>query len=209
MDLHNFRDNYNQDELLENNLPEDPIVLFHSWMESAISVPDIKEPNAMALATSTLDGKPSVRIVLLKKIGDKGFVFYTNYNSRKGIELSQNPKAACTIWWPPLQRQVRIEGSVEQISQEASKVYFDARPEGSRRGAIVSPQSNEIPNRDFLEDGLKELINSDLLDKPDHWGGYILIPNNIEFWQGRENRLHDRILYRRQTDKWSQIRLAP
>jgi pyridoxamine 5'-phosphate oxidase len=174
----------------------------------------LKEPNAMTLSTSTPDGKPSGRIVLLKEMGEFGFVFYTNYTSRKGHEIETNPFVALTFYWAELERQVRVEGSVTKVSREKSEAYFRGRPKGSRLGALVSRQSEELPSREPLESRLQELENqyahTDDIPVPEYWGGYCVAPESIEFWQGRTNRLHDRLLYRRKgEDGWDIGRLSP
>jgi len=167
------------------------------------------------LATADKSGRPSARMVLLKGLDEHGFVFYTNYDSRKGHELTENPQAALTFWWEVLERQVRIEGRVEQVAPEISEAYFDSRPEGSRFGAVVSPQSQLISSRQQLEQDLDRLIQDHQRDsrqpkRPDNWGGYRVLPSHFEFWQGRPRRLHDRIVYQLQTDgSWQITRLAP
>lgn len=206
------RKEYLQDQLLESQVDPDPIRQFDLWFHQAVSA-DVPEPNAMTLATCTPDGRPSARVVLLRGFDDRGFTFFTNYNSRKGAELAQNPLAALCLFWPALERQVRIEGRVEQTSALESETYFRGRPPGSRLGAWASPQSHVVPSRDALETQMRELetrFPPDAIPRPDHWGGYRLVPDSIEFWQGRQNRLHDRLRYRRSTDSpWLLERLAP
>jgi pyridoxamine 5'-phosphate oxidase len=166
----------------------------------------------MMLSTADVNGNPSARIVLLKEIDDSGFVFYTNYGSRKGKDLKENPKAALTFFWDELLRQIRIEGRIEKISKETSKKYFSSRPRESQIGAWVSAQSSVIPNREILEnkfDELEEKFGNEEIPLPDFWGGYRVIPNYFEFWQGRENRLHDRICYKKENDEWKIFRIAP
>jgi pyridoxamine 5'-phosphate oxidase len=166
----------------------------------------------MMLSTADVNGNPSARIVLLKEIDDSGFVFYTNYGSRKGKDLKENPKAALTFFWDELLRQIRIEGRIEKISKETSKKYFSSRPRESQIGAWVSAQSSVIPNREILEnkfDELEEKFGNEEIPLPHFWGGYRVIPNYFEFWQGRENRLHDRICYKKENDEWKIFRIAP
>ncbi len=174
----------------------------------------LKEPNAMTLATATVDGRPSGRIVLLKELSPNGFVFYTNYTSRKGHEMDENPWVSLTFYWAELERQVRVEGQVSQVDRAKSELYFRGRPKGSRLGALVSHQSEVLPSRAPLEVRLAELeqryADTDDVPTPEWWGGYCVRPTAIEFWQGRENRLHDRLLYRKkEDDAWSLERLSP
>ncbi|HMM12769.1 MAG TPA: pyridoxamine 5'-phosphate oxidase [Bacteroidales bacterium] len=209
MNLHEMRRQYGLHGLNEQDLPADPIVLFSRWFEQALAS-HTHEANAVVL--STVQGhRPSSRVVLLKDFGARGFVFFSNYRSRKGRELEANPYAALLFYWPELERQVRIEGRVERLSREESEAYFDSRPEGSRLSAIVSPQSSVVESRDALESLTEAFVQSGKpLKIPDYWGGYLLVPDSIEFWQGRPNRLHDRILYKL-TDlrSWQISRLAP
>jgi pyridoxamine 5'-phosphate oxidase len=174
---------------------------------------DLKEPNAMTLATSTPNGHPSARVVLLKDVSENGFVFYTNYESRKGRELAANPLAALTFYWAELERQVRIEGIVSRTSAEQSEAYFRMRPRTSRLGALASNQSQILASRKIIEGAMKELearyAGTEDIPKPQYWGGYCVWPEVIEFWQGRRNRLHDRIRYTRHRDGWEIDRLAP
>ena len=209
----NFRNEYMYGALTDEVLPVEPIHLFHLWFDEARSAGE-PEPTAMSLATATKDGVPSVRIVLLKDANQDGFGFFTNYDSRKGEELLSNSSAALLFFWPKTQRQVRIEGKAIRMSENESDAYFSSRPLGSRIGAIISPQSKVIPSRGYLE----ELYNSGsvvykegvLPSRPSFWGGFRLIPSRIEFWQGRENRLHDRVVYKAlDPDGWDIVRLAP
>jgi pyridoxamine 5'-phosphate oxidase len=199
-------------ELDEKSVDRDPIELFRRWFDEAIASGS-RLPDAMTLATATKDGKPSARMVLLKQVDDQGFVFYTNYNSNKARELDENPHAALVVYWVQLDRQVRVEGSVERISATESDEYFRTRPRESQLGALASPQSEVIESRDVLEQRyaeLDEFYRDRPVERPKHWGGYRLKPERIEFWQNRESRLHDRILYERQSDgSWSIKRLAP
>jgi pyridoxamine 5'-phosphate oxidase len=190
----------------------DPIRLFKKWFDAAEQA-GLKEPNAMTLATATKAGKPSARMVLLKGFDDRGFVFYTNYNSRKGRELAQNPHAALVFFWQPLERQIRITGPVTKVTAEESSEYFNRRPLGSRFSASISKQSTVIASRDILLERLKKIEEKYPLGdppRPIHWGGFRVQPNEIEFWQGGQFRLHDRLRYRRRRDgSWSMDRLSP
>jgi len=208
-----LRKNYTRAGLSEADADPNPFKQFKTWFEQAVSA-DLVEPNAMTLATTTPDGFPSARIVLLKGFDENGFVFYTNYESAKGKQLQINPKAALVFWWGELERQVRIEGRVERVIPLESDEYFHSRPLGSQLGAIASPQSQVISSREVLETKLKELETKYTADfeipRPSNWGGFRVIPVNFEFWQGRPNRLHDRLLYRLLEDgTWLRERLAP
>ncbi len=210
-DLARMREVYARDGLDESAAGDDPLRLFGRWLDEAL-VAEIHEPNAMALATSTADGHPSVRIVLLKGIDDSGLTFYTNYESRKGQELEANPRAAAVLLWHPLQRQVRVEGPVARIAPADSDAYFHSRPHGSQLGAVASPQSSIVADRSALDDlqaSAAERYGAGEVPRPDHWGGYRIEPESIEFWQGRVDRMHDRLLYRRTETGWSRVRLAP
>jgi pyridoxamine 5'-phosphate oxidase len=210
MDLSNYRKDYNSSELDISSVDPDPIGQFGLWMDDVIAA-GIEEPTAMTLATSDADGKPSARMVLLKGYGEEGFVFFTNYNSSKGKQLSANPHAALVFYWKEMERQVRIEGKVVKVSVEESDEYFASRPVESRAGAIVSPQSAVISDRQGLEDKMMHLLSLDEKDlvRPENWGGYRLVPEMIEFWQGRPGRLHDRIRYTKSGNDWKIERLAP
>jgi pyridoxamine 5'-phosphate oxidase len=203
---------YNSDSIDEKTVDRDPLHLFQRWLDEAIAA-GIHLPEAMTLATSTPEGKPSARLVLLKGADERGFVFYTNYNSMKARELDVNPQAALVFYWPQLERQVRVEGKVERTSTGESDTYFKTRPRESQIGALASPQSEVIPSRDMLQQRareLEELYRDREVERPAHWGGYRLQPERIEFWKGRPGRLHDRILYeRRQDGSWHHFRLAP
>ncbi len=207
-----LRKDYQLFTLREEDANPDPIRQFHDWFEQA-SLAEIPEVNAMALATATPDGRPSVRTVLLRGIDERGFTFFTNYESRKGHELAANPYASLLFFWQGLERQVRIEGRVERTSAEESDTYFFGRPAGSRIGAWASPQSRVIPDRDVLERRVHELEDrypDGSIPRPPSWGGYRLVPDSIEFWQGRPSRLHDRLRYTRQHEAaWLIERLAP
>lgn len=210
--LHDFRKDYRRDTLSRNEVKENPIHQFEIWMKEAISSEIIVEPNAMTLVTSTPDGKPSARVVLLKSFNDKGFVFYTNYDSRKGTELIENPHAAIVFDWHVMERQVRIEGVAKKVSAEESDKYFYSRPKGSQLGAWISPQSSFIDGREEL-DARQIKTESDFRDKPitrpPNWGGFVVQPHTIEFWQGRQSRLHDRLIYMKTEGEWILRRLAP
>jgi pyridoxamine 5'-phosphate oxidase len=214
--IQNMRISYEQDALLESNCPQEPFGLFSKWFDEARTlIPSDQEPNALCLSTATKDGRPSSRIVLLKSFDHlQGFQFYTNYDSRKGKELIDNPHASMVFWWG--QRSVRIEGRVEKLSESVSTAYFQSRPRGSQIGAWTSPQSQILPDREALEqrekDFVKQFEGVDPIPKPPHWGGFALRPLRIEFWQGRPSRLHDRIEYLRddvEVEKWVRSRLAP
>ncbi|MCC6535354.1 MAG: pyridoxamine 5'-phosphate oxidase [Burkholderiales bacterium] len=197
--------------LLESHAPTDPLVLFDHWYREAIGE-QLALPEAMTLATTTDAGHPAARVVLLKAVEDGAFVFYTNYESRKGRELDAHAHAALVFHWVPLERQVRIEGTVARVSDAVSDAYFATRPLGSRRSALASPQSKVIPDRHWLDVQAKETAAryGDHVPRPPHWGGYSVIPALIEFWQGRDDRLHDRLSYRRRADGgWLMERLAP
>jgi len=210
--IESLRQEYRLASLSEDTVAPDPVSQFSKWFSEALDA-HMTEPNAASLATVSADGKPSVRILLLKGFDDKGFIFYTNYLSRKGRELAKNPYAALVFFWAELERQVRIEGVVEKLSKEESLRYFHSHPKASQLGALVSPQSQEIEGREVLEEKLKVLEEKYAaieIPKPSHWGGYILKPQTVEFWQGGPGRLHDRIVYRK-SDKnnWKIVRLAP
>ena len=205
-----IRKNYPADELDEPNLADDPMEMFASWMDAAIEA-GIEEPNGMALATASADGVPSVRIVLLRGFDDRGFVFYSNYESAKGHDLLANPRAEVTFWWQPLDRQVRIAGPVEKISRAESDEYFRSRPRGHQISAWASRQSRPVAGRQELQARIvdAEARFPDDVPLPDFWGGYRLAPERIEFWQGRENRLHDRFEFQKRQGEWTVNRLAP
>ena len=212
MSIADLRRNYTLRGLSETDVDSDPFKQFQAWFSDALAA-NLIEPNAMTLATATKDGKPSARIVLLKGFNERGFVFYTNYESRKGQELAENPWAALVFLWAELERQVRVEGRVEKCSAVESDTYFQSRPLGSRLEACLSQQSQVISSREVLEHRLQELMvenaNRDVPRPPD-WGGYRLNPSSIEFWQGRPNRLHDRLRYRLLNNRsWLIERLSP
>lgn len=193
--------------LRRKDLTSNPIDQFRIWFEQA-RASSITEPNAMTLATVSESGRPSARIVLLKDIREDGFLFYTNYQSRKGKELEANPGASLVFLWKEIERQVRIEGICEKVSPQVSDAYFLSRPEGSRVGAIASPQSEVVTSREAL-DKLREEALAGSKERPAHWGGYVLKPDMLEFWQGRPDRMHDRFRYKNTTDGWKVDRLAP
>lgn len=207
-----LRQNYTLTGLIESQADPDPFKQFEIWFEQALEA-GFHEPNAMTLATVTPEGKPSARMVLLKDFDERGFVFFTNFNSAKGLQLNQHPWAALVFWWDVLERQIRIEGRVEKITPQESDGYFFSRPHDSRLGAWASEQSQVIESRDILEQRLEDLRREYAgreVPRPPHWGGFRLIPDTIEFWQGRPSRLHDRLSYQRLADgNWCRERLSP
>ena len=206
-----IRRDYSLHSLNESDIASNPIQQFTKWWNDALAS-EVLEVNAMTLATSTKSGKPSARIVLLKGFDEKGFVFFTNYESNKGKALAENPNAALIFFWKEIERQIRIEGTTEKISAAESDEYFFSRPEGSRIGAWASPQSRIINNRNVLEENVQRFSNEfkNSIPRPPHWGGYRVMPELIEFWQGRSNRLHDRIQYTKTgSGSWKVDRLAP
>ena len=207
MNLHDQRKTYDRSELLESKIQADPFDQFKLWYADAKSSA-IHEANAMVLATATAEGQPSARIVLLKEVTQQGFVFYTNYLSRKGREIGENPHASLLFFWDILERQVRIEGTLVKVQASVSDEYFDSRPLESRYGSMASAQSELIPSREYLEQKLENTKKTEPR-RPDHWGGYVLIPSYFEFWQGRPSRLHDRIYYQITEGKWDTGRLSP
>lgn len=216
-DLSNYRKSYDKSELLESNIPEDPINLFNRWFHEVedfgVSAASGDEVNAMTVSTFGLDGFPKSRVVLLKQFTYEGFIFYTNYDSEKGRAIANNPNVCLSFFWPSLERQVIIKGIAERISDNISDGYFDSRPMGSKLGAIVSNQSQVIASRTVLEEGLKQLeidLEGKEIQRPKFWGGFLVRPIEVEFWQGRPNRLHDRIRYHLQDDySWKIDRLSP
>lgn len=205
-----IRKDYRLAELDEVMTGDDPLAFFHKWFaEAEISKAD--EINAMTLATADEAGKPHARIVLLKGADERGFIFFTNYQSSKGLQLAANPYVALVLFWKELERQVRVEGIVERLTDAENDAYFQSRPAESRLGAWASPQSNIIPGREVLEAGFTRYSKEfeDNIPRPPHWGGYRVVPVSIEFWQGRSSRLHDRILFERKEDGWQKFRLAP
>ena len=210
MNIAAIRKEYKLRSLMETAVDPNPIIQFQQWWNEAISS-NIEEPNAMTLATCGMDRKPSCRIVLLKGISNEGFVFFTNYNSRKGKELAENPHASLLFFWKEIERQVRVEGTVTRTSEEKSDEYFFSRPPSSRIGAWSSPQSEVISNREVLDNNVQqyEAQFGSEIPRPPHWGGYTVKPVAIEFWQGRPSQLHDRLLYTLDKGKWKIERLAP
>ncbi len=209
--ISHLRREYTQSGLNEEDLQPDPQVQFQRWIQEAIDA-ELTEPNAAVLATVDSQGQPSTRVVLLKGVDARGFSFYTNYESRKGRELAANPRAAMTFPWVDMERQVCITGSVSQLGREESEAYFKTRPRGSRLGALASKQSEVIPGRALLEQRLVELDRQypgNEIPMPPTWGGYVLAPDTVEFWQGRPSRLHDRLLYTRAAGSWRIQRLSP
>ncbi len=208
LDPAHMRQNYDAGVLDEADA--DPFRQFAEWFEAALAA-DLMEPNAMTLSTVDAAGRPASRMVLLKGVDERGFVFFTNYDSRKGLDLAANPMAALLFWWDRLHRQVRIEGRAERIAEAESDNYFNSRPYGSRIGAAASPQSRVIGSRAELEARFKalEAAHPENLPRPSHWGGFRIVPDHFEFWQGRESRLHDRLVYRPVAGGWRIERLAP
>ena len=210
-DIASIRKIYKLQSLLESDVDPNPIVQFEKWWQQAIES-KIEEPNAMILATSTTDGKPSARTVLLKNFTNEGFVFFSNYGSRKAVQIEQNPFVALLFFWKEMERQVRIEGSIHKVSAEESDLYFASRPRESRIGAWSSPQSNVIESREFLYQNVEKYnaqFDTENIPRPGFWGGYIVIPSIVEYWQGRPGRLHDRIQYTSPNNEWIIKRLAP
>ena len=209
-EIADIRKDYRQQSLSEQDVASNAIEQFGHWWNEAVNS-EIDEVNAMTLATSSKEGIPHARIVLLKSYDENGFVFFTNYQSHKGHEMEDNPKAALVFFWKELERQIRIEGSIEKINASESDAYFFSRPHGSRIGAWASPQSTVIPSRDILEYNVVKYQKEfgEDVPRPQHWGGYIVKPSLIEFWQGRSSRLHDRILYTLRDGVWKIERLAP
>lgn len=210
-DLARMREEYAREGLDEAAAGDDPLALLGRWLNEAIDA-GLHEPNAMALATATPDGRPSVRIVLLKGLDDRGLTFFTGYESRKGAEVEANPRAAAVMLWHPLQRQVRVEGGVTRIDEAESDAYFQSRPRGSQVGAVASPQSRVIASREVLARRVAEVegvFEGHDVQRPPVWGGYRIALESVEFWQGRQSRLHDRLRYVRQHDGWRRDRLAP
>lgn len=212
-DLSNYRKSYEKSELLETSIPEDPINLFNKWFHEVEDFGGNEEVNAMTVATIGLDGFPKSRVVLLKKFNEEGFVFYTNYNSEKGKAIINNPNVCLSFFWSSMERQVIIKGIAQKTAEVISDNYFASRPDGSKLGAIVSNQSEVVPSREYLEANLKQLeanYEGMVIPRPAHWGGFIVTPLEVEFWQGRPNRLHDRIRYSSQSDfSWKIERLSP
>lgn len=211
MKLHSIRTEYKYAELSEINITRNPFRQFENWMNEALKA-RVNEPTAMSVATFGIDGFPDSRIVLLKHFDENGFTFFTNYSSNKGNSIAKNPAVGLHFFWPELERQIRISGFAEKTSVEVSDSYFYSRPVLSQIAAIVSTQSSKIPSREFLESqfqSIKEKNNVVNIKRPENWGGFLVKPLKFEFWQGRESRLHDRILYEKENDNWLISRLAP
>lgn len=209
--INTLRHDFAKQTLDETAVNANPLLQFEAWFKEAVDA-KVNEPNAMTVCTATKEGKPSARILLLRNFSESGFVYYTNYTSRKGREIQENPNCALLFFWPELERQVRIEGVVEKQTPEESDMYFNTRPRSSKLGAWTSEQSKVIASRNILAKEF-ELFSAkfpdDLVPRPPHWGGYVLQPASIEFWQGRPSRLHDRILYTKNNEGWKIERLAP
>lgn len=212
-DLGDYRKSYEKSALTEDSISDNPLQLFQTWFYEVEKTDGVDEPNAMTVSTIGLDGFPKSRVVLLKKYTHEGFIFYTNYNSEKGKAIAKNPKVCLSFFWPNLERQVIIKGTAEKLAKNLSDGYFESRPDGSKLGAMVSEQSSVIPSREVLEDKLNQLereYSDKVIERPTHWGGYLVRPVSLEFWQGRPNRLHDRIRYTLTSDfDWKIERLAP
>ena len=212
-DLSNYRKSYQKSDLTEENISDNPMQLFQKWFYEVEATDGIEEPNAMTVATLGLDGYPKSRVVLLKKYTYEGFIFYSNYDSEKGKAIAKDPRVCLSFYWPTLERQIIIKGKAEKLPENMSDGYFESRPEGSKLGAVVSEQSQVIPSREFLESALEKLekeYENKEIPRPLNWGGYLVRPSCMEFWQGRPNRLHDRIRFSLQRDyNWKIERLAP
>ena len=212
-DLSNYRKVYLKKELLKTEVPKNPIELFQQWFHEIEASQGIDEPNAMTLSTIGTDGFPKSRVVLLKKFTEEGFIFYTNYLSEKGKAIAAHPEVCLSFFWQNSEQQIIIKGTAEKIANNLSDGYFESRPDGSKLGAWASPQSDVVPSRESLEQQLKTLeerFQNQEIPRPKHWGGYLVKPVSIEFWQGRANRMHDRIRYTAQKDyNWKIDRLAP
>ena len=209
-DLGNYRKSYLKGELIEENLPQDPLDLFNSWFANVDSKKVEIEPNAMSLSTVGSDKYPRTRIVLLKKITKEGFVFFTNYDSVKGASIKNNSRVCLSFFWSSQEQQVIVTGNATKTSDLESTQYFNSRPIGSKIGAIVSQQSETITSREFLEKKYESIKNRKIqIERPKNWGGYLVVPISYEFWQGRDKRLHDRILYQKDNNSWKFKRLSP
>ena len=211
-DLGNYRKSYEKSALIESAISDTPMKLFEKWFHEVEASQGVEEPNAMTVSTIGLDGFPKNRVVLLKKYTQEGFIFYTNYKSEKGEAIAENPNVSISFFWPNLERQVIIKGLATKTTDEISDDYFESRPDGSKLGAIASDQSTVIASREVLEENLENLkieYKDKKIKRPKFWGGYLVKPISIEFWQGRPNRLHDRIRYTLEDDSWKIERLAP
>ena len=210
--LHDYRKLYQKHQLLEEEIPKNPFELFHYWLQEIEANREVEEVNTMNLSTIGLDGFPATRVVLLKEYDNEGFVFYTNYESDKGKAIAKDPKVCLSFFWPASERQVIIKGLAQKTSVEDSETYFKSRPKGSQLGAWASQQSSVIPSREYLQEKLnllEEQYSEKEIPKPVYWGGYKVIPSQFEFWQGRPNRLHDRIYFSKEGNEWKIDRLAP
>jgi pyridoxamine 5'-phosphate oxidase len=211
-DLGRLRREYGDRGLDDGDLAPDPVAMFRRWLDDTVAA-GLHEPNAMVVATASPEGRPSLRTVLLKDLDDRGFVFYTNYDSRKGHELDTNPAVALLFPWHDLQRQVRVEGTAQRVPREQSEAYFASRPRESQLGAWASPQSQVVASRAALDERyggvLSQFAAMDDVPLPPYWGGFLVVPEVVEFWQGRKGRMHDRLVYRRAGDTWTTERLAP
>ena len=212
-ELSSSRKSYERGELRESELGADPILALTRWLDEAYAVPElVLEPNAMALATVAADGRPSLRMVLLRGLDQRGLRFFTSYDSRKGRELLARPFAAATFWWAALERQVRVEGEVRRVDEDESDLYFASRPRGHRLAAWASEQSEPVESRAVLDERMahfEERFADEEIERPHSWGGFLIVPRAMEFWQGRANRMHDRLLYRRDREDWVRVRLQP
>ena len=211
-DLGNYRKSYEKSALMEDSISDNPMELFQKWFHEVESSGGVEEPNAMTISSIGMDGFPKNRVVLLKKYTPEGFIFYTNYESEKGKAIAKNPNVCISFFWPNLERQVIVKGTAEKVAKNLSDGYFESRPDGSKLGAIVSDQSSVIASREVLEEKLKSLekeYEQKEIERPEFWGGYIVKPISMEFWQGRPNRLHDRIRYSLENIDWKIERLAP
>ncbi len=212
MNLESSRAAYGSGQLLESTAQHDPIEQLREWLELAYATPSIVEANAMCVATAGSDGTVSARMVLLRGLDERGLVFFTSYGSRKGRQIAENPRAAATFYWPPIHRQVRVEGAVSQLPEDESDTYFATRPRGHQLSAWASEQGEPVEGREVLDERLKhfgERFEGDEVPRPHSWGGYIIAPDRFEFWQGRENRMHDRLEYVRDGRSWKIRRLQP
>ena len=210
--LHDYRKLYQKHELLEEEIPQDPFELFHAWLKAVEENREVEEINTMNLSTIGLDGFPRTRVVLLKEYDHEGFVFYTNYESEKGRAIASDPRVSLLFFWPDSERQVLIQGIAQKTSEEESEAYFKSRPRGSQLGAWASSQSSVVPSREYLEERIKAFekeFEGKEIPKPVYWGGYKVIPSQFEFWQGRPSRLHDRIYFAKEGERWRIDRLAP
>ncbi len=211
-DLSHLRKSYEKNELGDFNLPDDPMQLFKDWFTEVFAIDQQQERNAMTLSTIGLDGYPKSRVVLLKSYDADGFVFFTNYESEKGKAIAQHPEVCLSFFWPDFERQIIIKGTAEKISPMLSDVYFESRPRGSQLGAVASNQSEVVPSREFLDSKLSQLesdFSASKINRPQNWGGYLVKPHEVEFWQGRANRMHDRIRYKCINGVWERNRLSP